>query len=119
MSTGGACAARRRRVLATVLALGWISVLAIAPIAIWHRVLGDVLRSFHWSFGYAVGELSPWFLLLGGVAFLLPVAVSAGSTPESLLYPRARRAYIVWGTVLYLLGLALATQVAEVWSYAH
>lgn len=119
MSAGGAYAARRRSVLATALALGWICVLTIAPIAIWHRMLGDILASFHWSISYAVSELSPWCLLLAGVVFLVPVAISAGSTPDSRLYPRARRAYIAWGTVLYLLGLALATQVGEVWGFAH
>lgn len=93
--------------------------MAALPIALWHRVFGDIVASFHWSFRYAVGELSPWFLLLAGICFLLPVAISAGLDPESRLYPRARRAYSAWGTVLYLLGLALATQVAALWHYAH
>ncbi len=82
-------------------------------------MVGDILTSFHWSFGYVFGELSPWFLLIAGVLFLVPVAVSAGRHPESRLYPRARRAYIVWGTVVYLLGLALAVQVDALWHYAH
>ena len=54
-----------------------------------------------------------------GLAFLVPVALSAGRHPESRLYPRARRAYVAWGVVLYLLGTVLAVQVAEVWSYVH
>ena len=101
------------------MAFGWVFALVLLPFALWHRVLGDILISFHWSFGYLVGELAPWFLLLGGVAFLVPVALSAGRDPESRLYPRARRAYFAWGTVLYLLGLGLVVQVAELWSYAH
>jgi hypothetical protein len=114
-------AARGRAVqpLVTALALGWLLVLTILPVALWHRVLSDIVASFHWSFRYAVGELSPWFLLLAGVTFLIPVALSAGRSPESRLYPRARRAYIGWGTVLYLLGLALTVQMVEVWTFAH
>jgi hypothetical protein len=101
------------------LAFAWVLAVAIAPFAIWHQVLSDILASFHWSFGYLFGELSPWFLLLAGVAFMVPVAASAGRDPESRLYPRARRAYFAWGTVLYLLGLTLAVQVAQLWAFAH
>jgi hypothetical protein len=108
----------RRRVVAPAVALTWVLVLTILPIALWHRVLDDIVSSFNWSFSY-VAELSPWFLLLAGVAFLLPVAISAGSHPESRLYPRARRAYMGWGSVLYLLGFALTIQMFEVWSFAH
>ena len=105
--------------MVTALAFGWLLAITILPIALWHHVLSDIVASFHWSISYAVSELSPWFLLLAGVAFLVPVAVSAGRTPESRLYPRARRAYVGWGTVLYLLGLALTVQLAEVWNCAH
>jgi hypothetical protein len=108
----------RRRVVAPAVALTWVLVLTILPIALWHRVLDDIVASFNWSFSY-VAELSPWFLLLAGVAFLVPVAISAGSNPESRLYPRARRAYMGWGSVLYLLGFALTIQMFEVWSFAH
>ena len=103
----------------TALAFAWLLALTVLPIAIWHHVLVDILASFHWSFSYLVGELSPWFLLMAGVLFLVPVAVSAGRHPESRLYPRARRAYIAWGTVVYLLGLGLTLQVATLWRYAH
>ena len=105
--------------MVTALAFAWLGCVAVAPFAIWHHVLSDILGSFHWSFSYLVGELSPWFLLLTGVAFMIPVAISAGRNPESRLYPRARRAYIAWGTVAYLLGLLLTLQVAEVWRYSH
>jgi hypothetical protein len=103
----------------TAIAFGWLIALAVMPVAIWHRVLGDVFASFHWSLSFLLAELSPWLLLLAGIAFLVPVAVSAGRDPESRLYPRARRAYIAWGTVVYLMGVILALQVAEVWHYSH
>jgi hypothetical protein len=105
--------------VATAVAFSWLLALTITPLALWHRVLGSVLDSFNWSLTYLAGELSPWLLLAAGVGFLVPVAVSTGRDPESRWYPRARRAYVAWGTVVYLLGLILAVQVAEVWHYAH
>jgi hypothetical protein len=100
-------------------AVGVVVVLAVAPIALWHHVLRDVIVSFHWSLSYAMAELGPWLLLLAGVGCLLPVAISSGRDPESRLYPRARRAYFIWGVVLYLLGGVLAIELFDVWSYAH
>ncbi len=100
-------------------ALAAVLAAAAAPLLIWGGMLADVLASFHWSVRYLAAELSPWLLLLAGVVFLVPVAASAGRDPESRLYPRARRAYLAWGTCMYLLGALLAVQVAEIWGYAH
>jgi hypothetical protein len=100
-------------------AVGALLLLMAIPLALWHRVLHDVLVSFHWSVSYAAAELGPWLLLLAGILFLIPVAVSSGLHPESRLYPRGRRSYFVWGIVLYLLGALLAAQLFEVWGYAH
>ncbi len=107
------------RRMAVAIAFGWLLALAIGPLALWHDVLGSILASFTWSPTYLMGELGPWLLLATGVAFLVPVALSAGRSPESRLYPRGRRVYIAWGSVVYLLGLILAVEVAEVWHYAH
>jgi hypothetical protein len=101
------------------IAFGSLLGLTVLPVALWHHLLSDILGRFRWSLGYAVSELSPWLLLLAGLAFLLPVAISAGRSPESKLYPRARRAYLGWGVVLYLLGLGLAVQVTELWTLSH
>ena len=49
-----------------------------------------------------------------GLAFLLPVAWSAGMDPESRWFPRARPAYAGWGVTLYLLGFLLAWQVVQI-----
>ncbi len=103
--------------MGTALAFAQLLGLAVGPGLIWHRVLGDILASFRWDPTYMLSELSPWILLIVGIGFLVPVAVSVGRSPESRLYPRARRAYIAWGTVVYLLGLILALEVAEVWHY--
>ncbi len=101
--------------MTVALAFVGLVALLVAPVAIWHQVLSDVLASFHWSFNYVATELSPWLLMIAAVAFLVPVAASAGRSPQSRLYPRGRRAYIAWGTSLYLLGCILAIEVAEIW----
>ena len=103
----------------TVLAFGGLLAMLAVPAAIWHHVLSDVLTSFTWSFNYFVTELSPWLLMLAAVAFLVPVALSAGRTPRDRLYPRGRRAYIAWGTSLYLLGCILAVELAEIWGLSQ
>lgn len=100
-------------------AISIVLVLTVVPLAMWHRVLSDELSAFHWSLGYAATDMGPWLLLLAGVGFLVPVALSAGSDPESRLYPRGRGSYFVWGVVLYLLGVVLAFEAFDVWSYAH
>jgi hypothetical protein len=101
----------------TARAAGWLLLLIAAPLAVWHDMLGAVLASFRPSMTYVLTELSPWLLFIASIAFLVPVALSDGRTPASRLYPRARRAYIAWGTVLYLLGCILAVEVTDIWSY--
>jgi hypothetical protein len=109
----------RPRLVPLGAAFAWLSACAVLPLVLWHRVVGDILASFRWSFSYLASELSPWLLLLAGIGFMLPVAFSAGLSPESRLYPRSRKVYAGWGTVLYLLGLVLAIEVATVWRYSH
>ena len=109
----------RARLAAPSVALGVVVVLVGVPLVLGHRVLRDVIISFHWSLSYAFGELGPWLLLLAGVGFLVPVAISSGLDPESRLYPRARRVYFIWGVILYLLGAVLTVELYDVWAYAH
>ena len=101
----------------TARAGGWLLLLIAAPVVVWHDMLSAVLASFRLSFTYVATELSPWLLFIASIAFLIPVALSDGRTPASRLYPRGRRAYIAWGTVLYLLGCILAIEVTDIWSY--
>lgn len=108
-----------RSIRAPVSAFVTLLVLAAAPVALFHQALAAELDAFRWSVGYAITELGPWLLLMGGLGFMLPVAISAGLDPESRMYPRSRRELFVWGVVLYLLGAVLATESFDVWSYAH
>ena len=89
-------------------------VAAALPVALFHAVVKDIASEFRLDATYFIAEWSPWVLLAAGIAFLAPVAWSAGRDSESRWYPRARNAYAGWGVTLYLLGLALGTQVAQI-----
>jgi hypothetical protein len=97
----------------TVVACTCVFALAAAPVAIWHGLIAQIAGHFRWQFGYLATVWAPWLILASGVAFLIPVALSSGRPPASRLYPRSRRAYLAWGLVLYLLGLGLAIQLAQ------
>jgi hypothetical protein len=107
----------RRRQARAVGAAGFV-VAAVAPALLFHRVILDIAHEFRLDARYLV-EWAPWVLLVLGLAFLLPVAYSAGLDPDSRYFPRSRRAYAGWGITLYLLGIALATQVAQLYSLHH
>ncbi len=104
----------RRRQARWVAAMGFVAALTL-PILLWHQVVYDIASEFRLDFHYFVSEWSPWVLIVAGLAFSLPVAWSAGRDPESRWYPRARNAYAGWGVTLYLLGVALAVQVAQIY----
>jgi hypothetical protein len=97
--------ARRVGALGFALALG-------LPVVLFHRVVGAVSLRNPLDPRYLVGW-APWALIAVGLLFFVPVVISAGRDPSWRLYPRARNAYAAWGITLYLLGFALATQVAS------
>jgi hypothetical protein len=107
----------RRRQARAVGAAGFV-VAAVAPALLFHRVIVDIAYEFRLDARYLL-EWAPWVLLVLGLAFLFPVAYSAGLDPDSRYFPRFRRAYAGWGITLYLLGIALATQVAQLYSLHH
>jgi len=108
---------RRRRQARALGAVGFL-VAAVGPILLFHRVIIDIAREFRLDLRYLM-EWAPWVLLVLGLAFLLPVAYSSGLDPDSRYFPRFRRAYAGWGITLYLLGIALATQVASIYDLHH
>jgi hypothetical protein len=92
-------------------AIGLIAAVGL-PLLLWHRAMTAEASRFSLDWRYLSGW-TPWILIGLGVCFLVPVAVSAGLSPASRYYPRGRKAYLGWGTTLYLLGFALATQVGQ------
>jgi hypothetical protein len=94
--------------------VGLIGFLAAAalPALLWHRAIATIASDFRLELDYLVTGWLGYVLLAGGLLLLLPVAFSAGRHPGSRLYPRMRNAYLGWGTSLYLMGFAVAAQVA-------
>lgn len=102
----------RRRQARWLGAFGFLAA-ALAPVLLFRHVVEVLAEQPKLDLHYMTGWL-PWALLAGGLAFLLPVAWSAGMNPESRWFPRARAAYAGWGVTLYLLGFLLAWQVARI-----
>jgi hypothetical protein len=93
--------------------LGFAGAMAL-PVALWHRAIGVIASDFRLELEYLVTGWTAYALIGVGLLLLVPVVSSIGRNPESRLYPRGRNAYMAWGVCLYLLGLALASQVAAV-----
>ena len=85
------------------------------PVLLWHDMLAGIVSEFRLEWHYLLSEWTPWTLIACGLAFFAPVAWSAGVDPESRWYPRARSAYAGWGVTLYLLGMLLGMQVAQIY----
>jgi hypothetical protein len=92
---------------------GFLGALAL-PIVLWHRAIGIIATDFRLDVEYLVTGWTGYSLIGLGLLFLVPVVWSIGRNPASRLYPRGRNAYAAWGICLYLLGIALASQVAAV-----
>jgi hypothetical protein len=101
-----------RRTARLVGLAGFLAAAALPPL-LWHRAIAAIAADFRIDLPYLTGWLA-YALIALGLLFFLPVLVSIGRRPDSRLYPRARNAYAGWGISCYLLGLALATQVAQI-----
>ena len=96
--------------------LGWSGFFAalIGPLILWREPIRAVSTDFVWEWDYLVMGWTGYALIAAGLLFMLPVVISIGRFPEDRLYPRSRNAYAGWGITLYLLGCAVATQVAQI-----
>ena len=101
-----------RRTARLVGLVGFLAAAALPPL-LWHRAIAAIAADFRIEIPYLTGWLA-YVLIAIGLLFFVPVLVSIGRRPDSRLYPRARNAYAGWGISCYLLGLALATQVAQI-----
>ena len=112
----GQRAARQRRARRNARLVGLAGFLgAIAlPIALWHRAIALLAADFRLNLHYLLTGWLGYGLILIGLLLSLPVLLSIGREPEDRFYPRARNAYFGWAVSCYLLGLALAVQVAAI-----
>lgn len=102
-----------RRTARLVGLVGFLGAAAL-PLVLWHRVISIVASDFRLELDYLVTGWTGYALIAAGLLFSVPVVLSIGRRPDSRLYPRARQAYAGWGVVLYLLGMLLASQVAQI-----
>ena len=102
-----------RRRLAAAAAL---AVFGAAPFLVFQHVVQDAATDFRVEFNYLLTGWVPWLLVVVGSLCFVPVVVSIGRTAYSRwsLAPGIRTAYEIWGATLYLLGVLLLTQTAQV-----
>jgi hypothetical protein len=106
--------ARRERRTARLVGLGGFLGAAALPLVLWHRAIWLIASDFRLDANYLLTGWLGYALIGLGLLFLVPVLVSIGRHPESRLYPRARNVYLGWGVSCYLLGMAIAVQVATI-----
>ena len=101
--------------LRTARLTGWGGLIgAVAlPAVLWRRPIEMVASDFAWDFDYLLGWVG-YALIVTAVLFMLPVVMSIGRTPASRFYPRSRNALIGWSVSLYVMGCAIAVQVATI-----
>jgi hypothetical protein len=99
---------------ARIAGLAGFAAAAALPVLLWHRAIEMIAEDFRFELGYLVTGWTGWALIGLGLLFLVPVVATIGRKPGGRFYPRSRNAYAGWGVSLYLMGAALASQVAAV-----
>ncbi len=104
--------AARRRARSTG-AIGFVGALAL-PIALWHDVVAAIASEFHLDVRYLVTGWAPWVLMALGLVCLAIAGFIDWRERDRRFYGPGSAAWVGWGLSLYLLGFALATQVAQI-----
>jgi hypothetical protein len=87
---------------------------AALPIVLWHRVIADIAGEFRLDAGYLITGWSPWVLMALGLLCFVPVVVEDLRDRDRRFHHPGTGAWMGWAVTLYLLGFALATQVAQI-----
>jgi hypothetical protein len=87
---------------------------AALPAVLWHRVVTDIASQFRLDPTYLLTGWSCWLLMGLGLLCLLPPAIADLRDRERRFHRRGTGAWYGWGVTLYVLGFALATQVAQI-----
>jgi hypothetical protein len=93
--------------------VGFVGAAAL-PVVLWHRVIADIASEFRLEPTYLITGWTCWALMALGLACALPPALERRRDRERRFYHRGTGAWYGWGVTLYLLGFALATQVAQI-----
>src|SRR4051794_2994980 len=104
---------RARRNARLVGLAGFVGALML-PIVLWHRAIGLIASDFRFDANYLLTGWLGYALIGLGLLLFVPVLISIGRDTESRLYPRSRNAIMAWAVSCYLLGMAIAVQVAAI-----
>ena len=99
---------------AKLVAIAGIVAAAAWPPIVWHRAMAMVASDFRLDLNYLVTGWLAYGLIAFGLLMAIPVVYSIGRDPDSRFYPRSRNAYAGWSASTYVLGVALASQIAEI-----
>jgi len=102
--------ARRR---ARVVGVAGVLLAAVMPVVMWHEVLAMAVGEFRPTPRYVMTGLLPWVLMGTGLACAVPVAWHDLRDRRRRFHSSGTAAWAGWGITLYILGFALATQVAQ------
>jgi hypothetical protein len=94
-------------------AVGFVGAAAL-PVVLWHRVVADIASEFRLEPTYLITGWTCWALMVLGLLCGVPPALERWRDPDRRFYRRGTGAWYGWGVTLYLLGFALATQVAQI-----
>ena len=86
----------------------------VLPVALWHCVVADIAGEFRLDAQYLITGWSPWVLMALGLACFVPVALEDWRDRDRRFHHAGTGAWLGWAVTLYLLGFALATQVAQI-----
>lgn len=87
---------------------------AALPVALWRQVMADIYSEFELTWRYLLTGCLPWTLMALGLACFIVAAVLDLRDRNRRFYGPGSAAWAGWGVTLYLLGFALATQVAQI-----
>ncbi len=87
---------------------------AALPLLLWHRTISAIASEFHLDARYLITGWAPWGLMALGLLCLAIAGITDWRTRDRRFYRPGSGALVGWGVSLYLLGFALATQVAQI-----
>lgn len=103
--------AARRAALRTGV-VGFVLAAAL-PVVLWRDTVATIAEDFRPEWLYLVTGWAPWTLMSLGLLCCLP-AFARMLQRRDRFYGASPAGWFGWGVTLYLLGFALATQVAQI-----
>jgi hypothetical protein len=92
-----------------------VLVAVVLPIILWRGVVADIaVATADQEVSFMIVGWAPWVLMALGVLCAVPVAVERRRSRSGRFHAAGSGAWQGWGLTLYLLGFALATQVAQI-----